>query len=343
MPFEALFLTDELRAAVSDDAWVAAFVDVERALLRVQHGVELPAATIDAAELLRDARRDGNPVIPLVALLREAEPRVHDGATSQDVLDTACALVARRAGELVRRELDAVAALCAALAERHRDDAMSARTLLQQATPTTFGLVAAGWLNAVLSVRELPALPAQLGGPSGTAGTELRRRFADELGLDEPVLSTHADRVAVGRVGAALALAAGACAKIALDLQLLSQTEVGEVREARPGGSSSMPHKQNPVASTLARACATTAVSAAEVLVRGVGAHEHGRAGGAWHAEWRALSDAFAFAGSAAAWARTALDGLEVDAGRMRANMTQTGPAGAAGELVDRALAAYRR
>ena len=341
MPFDELFLTDELRAAVSDDAWVAAFVAVERALLRVQHGVELQVPAVDSARLMRDARRDGNPVIPLVSLLRETEPRAHDGATSQDILDTAAALVGKRAGEIVRRELDAVAALCAALAERHRDDPMAARTLLQQATPTTFGLVAAGWLTAILAVRELPTLPAQLGGPSGTLELDLRRRFADELALDEPVVTTHADRVAVGRLGAALAPAAGACAKIALDVQLLSQTEVGEVREARPGGSSSMPHKQNPVASTLARACATTAVAAGEVLLRGVGSHEHGRAAGMWHVEWRALSEALAFTGSAAAWTRAALDGLEVDVERMRSNMTQPGSVGAAGELVDRALAAY--
>ena len=342
MPFDELFLTDDLRSAVSDDAWVAAMVDAEAALLRVQHDVTLPATRLDARLLMRDARRDGNPVIPLVASLRELDPRVHDGATSQDILDTAAALVARNACQLVRSELDAVAALCAALAERHRDDLMAGRTLLQQATPTTFGLVAAGWLNAILSARELPALPAQLGGPSGTLAVRVRQRFAAELGLEQPPLTTHADRVAVGALGAALALAAGACAKIALDVQLLSQSEVREVREARPGGSSSMPHKQNPVASTLARACATTADAAAGVLVRGVAAHEHGRAAGAWHAEWRALSDALAFAGGAAAWTRAALDGVEVDVERMRANMTQEGSAGAAGELVDRALAAYR-
>jgi 3-carboxy-cis,cis-muconate cycloisomerase len=363
LPFDALFLTDELRDAVSDGAWTAALVETERALLRVQHGEELPAVEIDADELMRAARDAGNPVEPLVRRLREVAPRVHDGATSQDVLDTAAALVARRAGGIVRRELDGAAAACAALADRHRATVMAARTLLQQATPTTFGLVAAGWLTALVDVRDLPRLPAQLGGASGTLAAfgsgslELRARFAEELGLADPPLPWHAGRLPLARLGAALTLVAGACEKIARDVQLLAQTEVGEVSEGRPGGSSTMPHKRNPVATTLARACATTALAAAAPLVSGVGGHEHQRAAGAWHAEWVTLSAALAYTGGAAAWTRSALEGLEVDAGRMRANLrpetlaeaARFGGAarpedylGAAGALVDRALEAYR-
>jgi 3-carboxy-cis,cis-muconate cycloisomerase len=363
LPFEALFLTDELRDAVSDGAWTAAMVEAERALLRVRFSEELPVFGVDLGQLMREGRDTGNPVEPLVRRLREVAPNVHHGATSQDILDTAMALVAREAGAIVRREVDGVAAACAQLAHEHRASVIAGRTLLQQATPTTFGLKAAGWLTAVLQARELPALPAQLGGASGTLaafggnGLDVRRRFAAELGLPEPELTWHSDRVPVAKLGAALAIAAGACAKIALDVQLLAQTEVGEVREAGGGASSTMPHKRNPVASTLARACATGAEAAALVLIRGVGAQEHERAAGAWHAEWRAVSDALALAGSAAAWTRAALEGLEVDTERMRANIRAetlseaerfggaTRPEeylGSADELIDRALTRFR-
>jgi 3-carboxy-cis,cis-muconate cycloisomerase len=363
LPFDALFLTDELREGVSDGAWVAAMVDAERALLRVQFSEQLPVFGVDLAQLMRDGRRAGNPVEPLVRRLREVAPNAHHGATSQDILDTAMALIARAAGAIVRREADGVAAACARLADEHRATVMAGRTLLQQATPTTFGLKAAGWLDAVLHARELPALPAQLGGASGTlaafgaGGLDVRRRFAAELGLPEPELTWHSDRVPVAKLGAALAILAGVCAKIALDVQLLAQTEVGEVREADGGESSTMPHKRNPVASTLARACAAAAEPAALSLVRGVGAHEHERAAGAWHAEWRAVSDALALTGSAAAWTRAALEVLEVDTERMRANIRpetlseaeRFGGAerpedylGSANELIDRALARYR-
>jgi len=363
LPFDALFLTDELREAVSDRAWTDAMVDAERALLRVQFMEELPAIDVDPDELLREGRRAGNPVEPLVRRLRDVAPNVHHGATSQDILDTAMALVARGAGAIVRREADGVAAVCARLADEHRASVLVGRTLLQQATPTTFGLKAAAWLTGVLQARELPSLPAQLGGASGTLAAfgsdalDVRRRFAAELGLPEPDLSWHADRVPVAKLGAALAMVAGACAKIALDVQLLAQTEVGEVREADGGASSTMPHKRNPVASTLARACASGAEAAALELVRGVGGHEHERAAGAWHAEWRGVSDALALTGSAAAWTRAALEGLEVDTERMRANVRAEtlsearrfgGAArpedylGAADELIDRALARFR-
>jgi 3-carboxy-cis,cis-muconate cycloisomerase len=161
----------------------------------------------------------------------------------------------------------------------------------------------------------------------------------------------------VAELGAALSVVAGFLGKIALDLALLAQTEVGEVREAASGGSSTMPQKQNPVASTLARACALRSQAAAGVLMSAL-VQEHERAAGAWHAEWGALSDALAFTGAAAAWVRQALDGLEVDAERMRANIREdvlaeaerlgidaTRPEdylGSTGAFVDRALDFYR-
>lgn len=368
MPFDALFLTDELRESVSASAWVDAMLEVERALCRASAAAGVIATApalelaIDPEELAREARRSATPAEPLARRLRELSPDAHYGATSQDVVDTAMAIVVRNAGALVRVELDGLAAECARLAEEHRGSVLAGRTLLQQATPTTFGLKAAGWLVSIVEARELPALPVQLGGASGTLaafgerGLDVRGRLAAELGLPEPELTWHASRVPVARLGSALAVAAGACAKIALDVQLLAQTEVAEVRDPHGGPSSTMPHKRNPVGPTLARACAATAQAATGVLLHGV--HEHERAAGAWQAEWKAVSDALAYTGGAAWWMRETLAGLEVDAERMRANIRPETLAeaqrfggaerpedylGSADELIDRALALYRR
>jgi 3-carboxy-cis,cis-muconate cycloisomerase len=293
---------------------------------------------------------------------------VHFGATTQDVLDSAAMLVARRALEPIREQVDGVAAACARLAEAHRDTPMAGRTLLQQAVPTTFGLKAAGWLDAVVEARaSLTAvvLPAQLGGAAGTLaplgeqGVEVLRLFAEELGLAEPTLPWHAQRAPVGRLAGALAGTAAACAKIGLDVVLLAQTEVGEVSEGSGGASSTMPHKRNPVQAVLARACARGV--RAQVAVLAAGEHELERAAGAWHAEWGALSEALALTGGASAAIRECLDGLEVHTERMRANMTpdllaerdaflESGVIsrsdddylGSATAFVDRALARYR-
>jgi 3-carboxy-cis,cis-muconate cycloisomerase len=262
-------------------------------------------------------------------------------------------LVARRALDLIGEEVDAVAGACARLAEEHRHTPMAGRTLMQRAEPTTFGLKAAGWLVAVLdageSLRGL-TLPAQLGGAAGTLasmgehGPEVLREFAQALGLAEPTLPWHAHRGRVAMLAASLAVAAGAMAKIALDVILLAQTEVGEVSSGS-GESSSMPHKRNPVEAIRARACAGRAQAAAGLLIAGVAEHEHERAAGAWHAEWAPLSEALACTGGAAAAAREMLDGLEVHPERMRENLGDADPdphVSAAAALVDRALARHR-
>jgi len=372
-PFEALFVPDALRDAVSDDAWLRGMVEAERALAAAEARLALvpdaPAGVfelegLDADALARDGRRVGNPAEPLVRVLRARWEHVHHGATSQDVMDTAAALVARDAGALVVAELEGLARECARLADEHRATVMAARTLLQQAVPTTFGLKAAGWLLAVAESRRLVVdarVPAQLGGAAGTLATlgdrglEVARLYAEELGLADAAVPWHSARVPVARLGAALAVAAQAVAKVALDVALLAQTEVAEVREPHDGGSSTMPHKRNPVGSTLARACAAGAHAAAGLLVHGE--HEHERAAGAWHAEWKALSDALALTGGAAWWMRETLAGLEVDADRMRANLRPetlseaerfggaAGPEdylGSADVFVDRALALWR-
>ena len=370
--FEAIFVPDALARAVSDEAWLQALLDAEAALARASAPHDAAeaiarccvASRFDLDALGEAGRASGNPVVPLVRSLRDAvgddaAEWVHRGATSQDILDTAAMLVARRALDVIGGELDLVAEACAELADTHRAALMPARTLLQQAVPTTFGLKAAGWLSGVVAARDgLRAgrgrLAVQLGGAAGTlAGLDVSvvARFAAALDLAEPDVAWHTERSRIAGLGAALALAAGAMDKVALDIVLLAQTEVGEVAERSDsgrGGSSSMPHKRNPVGAVRARGCAAQARGAAGVLLAAM-AQEHERAAGAWHSEWEALRTALAMTGGAAAAVREALDGLEVHADRMRANLeplaelgVDTTDTGAADVLIDRALARWR-
>ena len=353
-PFSAIFVPQELREAVSDRAWLQGMLDAEHALARacaavglvpeeavVRIGEACRAELYDPARVADDGRAAGNPAEPLMRELRaavgdETAGYVHLGATSQDIVDTAAMIVCRRATELVLAELDRLADGCAGLARAHRSTPMAARTLLQQAVPTTFGLKAAGWLVSALEARRTVAavreerLAAQLGGAAGTLATlgdealEVVRLYADELGLAEPLLPWHTNRQRVAELGGALDAVAGLSAKVGRDIVLLAQSEVGEVAEASGGRSSTMPQKRNPVRSTLAVACARLTHAHAGVLLGGL-AHEHERGVGGWHAEWEALSGALAFAGGSAAAAADAVAGLEVDAGRMRANLEASG------------------
>ena len=354
--FDRIFVPDEYRAAVSDNAWLQAMLDAERALAlsEARAGVipgdaaEAIAAAcnadrFDPATLAERGRAPGNPVEPLVRELAEAvggdaARYVHWGATSQDILDTAAMLVARDAVDLVAGSLDTVAEECAGLADTHRATPMAGRTLLQQAVPTTFGAKAAAWLAGLLDAREgLAALRddgfrAQLAGAAGTlapledAGPEVVRLFAEELGLAVPTGPWHTNRVRVAQIGAALDVVAGAAAKIALDVALLAQTEVGEVRIGAGGGSSTMPHKRNPVDSTLAIACARLVHGHASTLTGGL-AQEHERALGGWHAEWPSLTGALAYTGGAVSAVGRVLDELEVDSDAMRRNLDLLGGA----------------
>lgn len=349
-PFSAIFVPDELQDAVSDRAWLQGMLDAERALANAgaatglvtadaaaRIGAACRAELYDPRELAQEGRAVGNPAEPLVRALREAvgdtaADWVHYGATSQDIVDTAAMLVSRRAVVLVLAELDRLADACADLARTHRSTPIAARTLLQQAVPTTFGLKAAGWLIAMLEARRLlvvvrdERLAAQLGGAAGTLAPlgdralDVVRHYAEELELVEPVVPWHANRIRVAELAAALDIAAGAAAKIGRDIVLLAQTEVGEVSEGAGGGSSTMPQKRNPVRATLAVACARLAHAHAGVLLAELD-HEHERAVGGWHAEWEALSGALAFAGGAVTAAADAVSGLVVDSGRMRVNL----------------------
>ena len=352
--FAGILVPDDLLDAVSDRAWLAALLEAERALANAEAiagAIPAHAAAaiadrcrpelFDPARLVEAGRSAANPVEPLVrelaeAVEGEAAAFVHWGATSQDIMDSAAMLVARRGIGIALARLDAAAARCAELAGEHRSTPMAGRTLLQHAVPTTFGLKCAGWLGALLDARagleriRAERLAVQLGGAAGTlaalgdGGLEVVRLFARELDLPEPELPWHADRQRIAELGAALATAAGVAAKIAGDIVLLSQTEVAEVREGGGGASSTMPQKRNPAASVRAIACARQARGHAAVLLAAAEG-EHERAAGAWQSEWAALSGALACGGGALANTAEALAGLEVDPERMRQNLDATG------------------
>jgi 3-carboxy-cis,cis-muconate cycloisomerase len=354
--FEPIFVPDEMREAVGGRAWLQAMLDAEAALAVAEARAGLipaeaakaisgccTADRFDPDEIGREGRAAGNPVVPLVKALTAAVPEeaaryVHKGATSQDIVDTAAMLVARRALDLILADFDRVAAACARLADAHRATIMAGRTLLQQALPITFGLKAAGWLVAVveacrrlLTVRE-SGLAAQLGGAAGTLaslgpdGLQVLREFARELDLAEPVVPWHTARLRIAELGGALALGAGVMHKLALDVVLMAQTEIAEVAEPSGdgrGGSSTLPHKRNPILAVTAAACARR-VPSLEHTLQAAMAQEHERAAGAWHAEWEPLSDALALTGGAAAAMREATEGLQVHPERMHANLDAT-------------------
>ncbi|MEV7964464.1 3-carboxy-cis,cis-muconate cycloisomerase [Sphaerisporangium sp. NPDC088356] len=361
-----------VEAVTCDQAFLRGMLDAEAALARAQARLGIvpsPVAEaitelcgkieIDVVELARRARGAGNPVVPMLAELRAADDSlsgfIHRGATSQDIVDSALMLMAARAREVIMADLGRTLDALARLAAEHRQTPMAGRTLGQHAVPVTFGLKASGWLLLVLDARSVlreARLPAQLGGAAGTleglGPAGLMDVFADELGLARAVLPWHSRRTAVAGLGAALATTAGALGKIAGDVVLLTQNEVGEVAEpAAPGrgGSSAMAHKRNPVLSILIRSAASQVPALAQILQSSL-VSEHERATGAWHAEWAPFRECLRLAGGAAELAAELCAGLEVSPGRMRANLAVTGELtgglGASGDLVDRALEAYR-
>jgi 3-carboxy-cis,cis-muconate cycloisomerase len=358
--FRPIFVPPRFREATGGRAWLQAMLDAEGALAAAEaraalippEAAEVIASRCDAAlfdpeEIGEEGKAAGNPVPPLVRALtaavsevsEDAARHVHKGATSQDITDTAAMLVARRALDLIVAELDGITAACARLAEAHRDTLMAGRTLLQQALPTTFGLKVAGWLLSMLEARgrllevRSSRLAAQLGGAAGTlaslggSGTSVLEQFARELDLAEPALPWHTDRTRIAELGGALSLLAGVLAKISLDVILLSQTEVAEVAEPSGegrGGSSTLPHKRNPILSVTAAASARRVQDLSRTLGAAM-AGEHERAAGAWHSEWEALSDALALTGGATAAVREVTERLEVYPEKMRDNLEATG------------------
>ncbi|MFI6691758.1 lyase family protein [Streptomyces sp. NPDC050433] len=448
--------------ATGDAAFLRAILDAEAALSRAQAAVGLTpmaaaeaitaaagtAERFDVRDVALRARAGGNPVIPLVADLTaavddedknaggdaDAARYVHQGATSQDIVDTAMMLVATRTVPLILADLDRTADALAALATLHRGTPMAGRTLTQHAVPTTFGLKAAGWLASVRDARaRLAAVrpPVQLGGAAGTlaafapvddtvdgaprgtstaascepvydltgaldstldtppeplpdyppatgtdprldpepelgtgtppdepvydltgaeavpegpeseenearasveadqqapgtdTGLRLLAAYAAQLRLAEPTLPWHTLRTPVADLGSALAFTAGALGKVAADVLVLSRTEIGEVAEARGGGSSAMPHKRNPVRATLIAAAARQAPALASVLLGALVAEDE-RPAGPWHAEWQPLRELLRLTGGAARDAAELTRGLRVFPDRMRDNLGLT-------------------
>jgi len=357
--FAGLFAHGEAAAAVSDRALVDAMVEFEVALLRalamlgmapVEAADELSAAVeekrleLDLAELGRATGEQGTPVPGLLRLLRrqlsdEAAAHLHKGATSQDVVDTAMMLVTRRALDPLVADLSAAADACASLVERHRGSIEPGRTLLQQALPLTFGLKAAGWLagldgavDELSGVRERE-LAIQFGGAVGTLaslgdrGLDVAGELAGQLGLPAPDTPWHTVRLRPARIAATLGATLGVTGKIGRDVVLLAQTEVAEVVEgggAGRGGSSTLPHKRNPVGAIGLVACAQRGPALVATIL-GAMIQEHERGAGTWQAEWETLPELLRLTGSAAALVRELFAGLEVDPEKMRADMDLTG------------------
>lgn len=356
-PIDFLFSTPEMSSTFSSEAHVRGMLVFEATLARAEAragiipqeaaigiAASCKVALFDIPTLYREAASAGTPAIPLVRMLTariegDAQKYVHWGATSQDAIDTAMMLQMRDGLDLLVEGLLAICAVCAALAEQHRQTLMVGRTLLQQALPITFGLKAARWLALV--VRQVHALRAcrkqalavQLGGAAGTLaalgdkGLQVLKLVAEELSLPVPDLPWHAERDRIAEIAAALGIVSGAMAKIAEDVVLLAQTEVGEVSEGTApgkGGSSAMPQKHNPVDATGAIASARLAIGVVPVILAAM-AQEHERAVGGWQAEWSAIPDLFCFTASTVNRVHSAVDGLQVFPERMQANLNLTG------------------
>src|SRR5579875_3209191 len=353
---QSLFSTPEMSATFSSEAHVRAILAFEAALARAEAraGIIPPEAApaiaascdvegFDIEALYREAAVAGTPAIPLVRMLTErvsgdARKYVHWGATSQDAIDTALMLQMRAGLDLLVAGLLAVCEACARLAEEHRRTPMAGRTLLQQALPITFGLKAARWL--ALATRQARALreqrerslAVQLGGAAGTLaslgdrGLQVVELVAGELRLPVPDLPWHTERDRVAGIAATLGVVAGAMAKIAGDVALLAQSEVGEVSEgAAPGkgGSSAMPQKHNPVDAIAALASARLATGVVPVILSAM-TQEHERAVGGWQAEWAAIPDLFRYTAAAVEHVRSALTDIQIDSARMSANLNLT-------------------
>lgn len=351
--FAPAFVDAEVAQQFDDAAYFQALLEVEAALARVegQLGV-IPsvAATaisdaartlpFDAAALAAGVLRDGIPITALVAQLRaavsaDARPYVHWGVTSQDIMDTATVLCLTRVLALLEQGLGRLLRRLAKLAHEHRASLMVARTHGQQALPTTFGLAVALWASPLLRhadrLRELrPRLAVlQLGGAAGTLAAlgpqapAIAVALGAELGLGVPALPWHTQRDNFAELAGWLSLLLGGLGKLAQDVILLCQSELGELAEAVPGargGSSSMPQKNNPMRSEQILAAARTGATQLSALHQAL-VQEHQRGTHGWQVEWLCLSPLVLLAGGALQNAQVLLRDLEVDSARMRANL----------------------
>jgi 3-carboxy-cis,cis-muconate cycloisomerase len=354
-----LFSSADMRAVCDDAAYLQHMLDFESALARAEAAVGVipasaagPIANACRAEafelpaLAEAATRSGNLAIPLVKALTSAVGKadtdaaryVHWGATSQDVIDTATMLSLRAAIDALLPDLDRAIAGFAGLARRHRDTAMVARTWLQHALPMPFGLKLAEYAAALHRARarlkrlRAETLALQFGGAAGTLaalgdkGLVVAEKLAAELELPLPDAPWHTHRDRIAEAASVLAILAGSCGKIARDVQLMMQTDVAEAFEPSGegrGGSSTMPHKRNPVSAATALAAASMAPNLAATIFAAQ-VQDHERSAGPWHAEWPTLPTLQLVTSGALAAIVNLAEGLEVDVARMRANLDAT-------------------
>jgi 3-carboxy-cis,cis-muconate cycloisomerase len=348
-----------MRGVCDDAAYLQHMLDFEAALAHAEAGAGVVPKTavapiaaacraerFDLAELAEAATRSGNLAIPLVKALTaevaKADPDaaryVHWGATSQDVIDTATMLGLRAAINALLHDLDRAIAGFAKLARQHRETATVARTWLQHALPMPFGLKLAEYAAALHRSRirlqrlRTGGLALQFGGAAGTLaalgdkGLQVADQLASELELPLPEAPWHTHRDRIAEAASVFAILAGSCGKIARDVSLLMQTDVGEVFEPAGkgrGGSSTMPHKRNPVACAAALGAAAMAPGLAATIFAAQ-IQEHERSAGPWHAEWPTLPTLQLVTSGALAAIVDIAEGLQVDAARMQANLDAT-------------------
>ena len=351
-----LFSTAAMRRIFSDENRIRHCLAIEAALARVEARLGIIPDNA-AAEIARNASVDkidfamlgrrttaaGSPVIPIVEQLTELCANdlgqyCHWGATTQDIADTAAVMQMREAFVLIEGELAAISAALARLARDFRDTPMAGRTNLQQAVPITFGFKAAASLAAIerhrarLGEISPRLLTGQFGGAAGTLaslgtrGLEVQAALMHELGLAQPEITWHTHRDRIAEAGCFLAMVTGTLGKIATDVKLMMQTEVGEAFEASAPGrgtSSAMPQKRNPVACTYILACAAGVRQQAAALLEAM-VEDHERASGAWQIEWIALPEIFLLASGALGHAKALIGGLQIDVERMHVNLNST-------------------
>ena len=334
LDFEAALARAEARAGVIPDS----ASEVIASKCRVEL-IDIHALSIATAASL-------NPAIPLVKQLTalvaqddsEAARFVHWGATSQDANDTGVVLQIRRAFDILEKDLASLCAGLAQLAERHRDTPIAGRTLMQHALPTTFGVKVAGWLDAMDRHRERLAqmrrrvLVLQFGGAVGTLavlrekGLQVAEALAEDLQLDLPTMPWHAQRDRVAEVSAWLGLCVGTLGKIARDISLHMQTEIAEIFEpvgTDRGGSSTMPHKRNPVSAAVVLSAATRVPGLVSTMLSAM-VQEDERGLGNWQAEWETLPEIFRLTAGALHQIATIVPDLEIDVASMRQNLDAT-------------------
>jgi 3-carboxy-cis,cis-muconate cycloisomerase len=342
----SLATTEELAEVFSDRSVLKAMLSFEVGLARAQTRLGMiPAAAADAIEqatavedfdaaaIARAARESASIAIPFVKALMaragDASRYVHWGATSQDLVDTAMVLLLKQAEIILRRDHTWLVGSLRELSDQHAGTVMLARTLLQPAPPITFGYKAAGWYGAIhRSWPFVDALPLQFGGASGTLaaygkdGPALARELARELGLALPGAPWHTQRDCFALLMSRCGIYTACLGKMARDIALLMQQEVGEVAEAG-GGSSAMPNKQNPSGCTIVLAAATRTPGLVAAFLSGM-IQEHERSAGGWQAEWATVSAVIEATGSALAAMVGTVEGLNVYGDRMRANLAAT-------------------